>query len=101
MKRKHDIPETNEPVYDEIGPKNAQQLLEMKENIAYGPKMFKIKENPAYIKVLKNWNCSISSTITYTQLPVVAFVNSVNIFKHLIYIYTNQVVISRFVCKYK
>ena len=54
MKRKHDIPETNEPVYDEIGPKNAQQLLEMKENIAYGPKMFKIKENPAYIKVLKN-----------------------------------------------
>ena len=51
MKRKRDIPENHGPIYDEVGPKiltNARQLLEMKENIAYGPKVFKIKENPAY-----------------------------------------------------
>lgn len=56
VKRKHDITETHGPVYDEVGPKiltNAQQLLEMKENIAYGPKAFKIKENPAYKAVEK------------------------------------------------
>ena len=51
VKRKHDPPETHGPVYDEVGPKiltNAQQLLEMKENIAYAPKSFMLKENPAY-----------------------------------------------------
>ena len=58
VKRKHDIPETHGPVYDEVGPgpknfTNAQQLLEMKENIAYGPKAIKIKENPAYKAVEK------------------------------------------------
>ena len=51
VKKKCGIMKTHGPVYDEVGPKsvtNAQYLLEMKENIAYGPEVFKIKDNSAY-----------------------------------------------------